>query len=160
MKRTVILLLAAALALRGAGMARRKSGHSWKVIACIIVLVMIMLNTFCSMTSREGMSALGFSELVKAIEDNFGISAVAAATVEEEETGFDVIYKAPGNNRITVIKVVREITGLGLKAAQEVVDNPPKLIKEGISKEEAEEIKNKLVEAGAEVEIHPSPSGE
>ena len=115
----------------------------------------------------EEMTVLELSELVKALEDKFGVSAAApamampmmampgaaAAAAEEEKTEFDVIYKAPGANKINVIKVVREITGLGLKEAKELVDNPPKPVKEAISKEEAEEIKNKLVEAGAEVEV-------
>ncbi|GHS89808.1 50S ribosomal protein L7/L12 [Synergistales bacterium] len=113
----------------------------------------------------EEMTVLELSELVKALEDKFGVSAsapafampVAAAgapaAAEEEKTEFDVIYKAPGANKINVIKAVREITSLGLKEAKELVDNPPKPIKEGVSKEEAEEVKKKLVEAGAEVEV-------
>ena len=115
----------------------------------------------------EEMTVLELSELVKALEEKFGVSAAApamampmmgmpgaaAAPVEEEKTEFDVIYKAPGANKITVIKVVRELTGLGLKEAKDLVDTPPKPVKEGVSKEEAEEIKKKLVEAGAEVEV-------
>jgi large subunit ribosomal protein L7/L12 len=115
----------------------------------------------------EGMTVLELSELVKALEEKFGVSAsapamampmmampgAAAAAAEEEKTEFDVVYKAPGANKIGVIKVVRELTGLGLKEAKELVDNPPKAVKEGVSKEEAEEIKKKLVEAGAEVEV-------
>jgi len=114
----------------------------------------------------EEMTVLELSELVKALEDKFGVSAAApmampmmampgaaAAAVEEEKTEFDVIYKAPGATKINVIKVVREITGLGLKEAKDLVDNPPKPIKEGIAKDEAEEIKKKLVEAGADVEV-------
>ena len=115
----------------------------------------------------EEMTVLELSELVKALEDKFGVSAAApamampmmmpgmgaAAAAEEEKTEFDVIYKAPGANKINVIKVVREITGLGLKEAKELVDNPPKPIKEGVAKEEAEELKKKLLEAGAEVEV-------
>ncbi|MDR2175731.1 MAG: 50S ribosomal protein L7/L12 [Synergistaceae bacterium] len=114
----------------------------------------------------EEMTVLELSELVKALEDKFGVSAAApamampmmavpgaAAAAEEEKTEFDVIYKAPGANKINVIKVVREITGLGLKEAKELVDNPPKPVKEGIAKEEAEEIRKKLAEAGAEVEV-------
>ena len=114
----------------------------------------------------EGMTVLELSELVKALEEKFGVSASApamampmmamagaAAPAEEEKTEFDVVYKAPGANKIGVIKVVRELTGLGLKEAKELVDNPPKAVKEGVSKEEAEEIKKKLVEAGAEVEV-------
>lgn len=113
----------------------------------------------------EEMTVLELSELVKALEDRFGVSAAApamampmmampaAAAAEEEKTEFDVIYKAPGANKINVIKVVREITGLGLKEAKELVDNPPKPVKEAVAKEEAEEIKKKLIEAGAEVEV-------
>ena len=115
----------------------------------------------------ENMTVLELSELVKALEDKFGVSASApamampmmamagapAAAPEDEKTEFDVVYKGHGTNKINVIKVVRELTGLGLKEAKELVDNPPKAIKEGITKEEAEEIKNKLAEAGADVEV-------
>ena len=114
----------------------------------------------------EEMSVLELSELVKALEDKFGVSASAApvammampgaaapAVAAEEKTEFDVMYKGPGANKIGVIKVVREITGLGLKEAKELVDNPPKAIKEGVSKEEAEELKKKLADAGADVEV-------
>jgi large subunit ribosomal protein L7/L12 len=114
----------------------------------------------------ENMTVIELSELVKALEDRFGVSASApamampmmmaaapAAPVEEEKTEFDVIYKAPGSNKINVIKVVRELTALGLKEAKELVDNPPRAIKEGITKEEAQEIKKKLEEAGADVEV-------
>jgi large subunit ribosomal protein L7/L12 len=114
----------------------------------------------------EEMTVLELSELVKALEDKFGVSASApamampmmampgaTAAAEEEKTEFDVIYKAPGANKINVIKVVREITGLGLKEAKELVDNPPKPVKEAVAKEEAEEIRKKLAEAGADVEV-------
>ena len=114
----------------------------------------------------EEMTVLELSELVKALEEKFGVSASAPAMAMpmmamgggpapevEEKTEFDVIYTAPGATKINVIKVVREITSLGLKEAKELVDNPPKPIKEGVTKEEAEEIKKKLVEAGAEVEV-------
>ena len=103
----------------------------------------------------EEMSVLELSELVKALEEKFGVSAAAGAgaAAGEEKTEFDVVYKGPGSNKIAVIKVVREITGLGLKEAKELVDNPPKPIKEGVSKEEAEELKKKLAEAGADVEL-------
>lgn len=115
----------------------------------------------------EEMSVLELSELVKELEDKFGVSAAApmaampmmgampgaGAAAEEEKTEFDVIYKTVGSNKIATIKVVREITGLGLKEAKELVDNPPKPIKEGVSKEEAEELKKKLEEVGAEVEL-------
>jgi len=113
----------------------------------------------------ENMTVIELSELVKALEDKFGVSAsapamampmmmaAAPAAVEEEKTEFDVIYKGPGSNKINVIKVVRELTGLGLKEAKELVDNPPKPIKEAITKEEANEIKKKLEDAGADVEV-------
>ena len=93
----------------------------------------------------EQMSVLELSELVKALEDKFGVSASAAPMMMAAMPG-----AAP---KIGVIKVVREITGLGLKEAKELVDNPPKPVKEGVSKEEAEELKKKLTEAGAEVEL-------
>jgi large subunit ribosomal protein L7/L12 len=114
----------------------------------------------------EEMTVLELSELVKALEEKFGVSAsapvampmmvaagAAAPAAEEEKTEFDVIYKAPGANKINVIKVVREITGLGLKEAKDLVDNPPKPVKEAIAKEEAEESRKKLADAGAEVEV-------
>jgi large subunit ribosomal protein L7/L12 len=112
------------------------------------------------------MSVLELSELVKELEEKFGVSAAApvavaaaaaapaAAPVEEEKTEFDVILTDHGANKINVIKIVRDIvTGLGLKEAKDLVDNPPKPIKEGASKEEAEEIKKKLEDAGAKVEL-------
>ena len=111
----------------------------------------------------KALSVLELSELVKAVEEEFGVSAAAAVAVAapaaggaaaaEEKTEFDVVLADVGANKIKVIKVVRELTGLGLKEAKELVDNPPKAVKEGVSKEEAEEIKKKLVEAGAEVEV-------
>jgi large subunit ribosomal protein L7/L12 len=115
----------------------------------------------------EQMSVLELSELVKELEDKFGVSASApamampmmgmmpgaAAPAEEEKTEFDVILKSAGSNKIGAIKVVREITALGLKEAKELVDNAPKPVKEGVTKEEAEEIKKKIEEAGAEVEL-------
>ena len=111
----------------------------------------------------KALTVLELSELVKALEEEFGVSASApvavaaaapaAAAVVEEQTEFDVVLKACGPNKIQVIKVVREITGLGLKEAKEVVDNAPKAVKEGASKDDAETIKAKLVEAGAEVEV-------
>lgn len=114
----------------------------------------------------EEMSVLELSELVKELEEKFGVSAAApmaampvagaaagAAAEEEEKTEFDVIYKAVGSNKIATIKVIREVTGLGLKEAKELADNPPKPLKEGVSKEEADELKKKLEEAGAEVEV-------
>ena len=113
----------------------------------------------------KNLTVLELSELVKALEEEFGVSAAApmavaaapaaggAAPAEEEKSEFDVILKGPGQEKIKVIKVVREITGLGLKDAKEVVDSAPKAVKEGVSKEEAEEVKTKLEEAGAEVEL-------
>ena len=102
---------------------------------------------------------------VKALEEEFGVSAAApvavaaapagaaAAPAAEEKTEFDVVLKSAGANKIQVIKVVREITGLGLKEAKAVVDEAPKPVKEGVSKDDAESIKAKLTEAGAEVEV-------
>ncbi len=113
----------------------------------------------------KSMTVLELAELVKELEEEFGVSAaamVAAApaaggaaggAAAEEKTEFDVILQSPGDKKINVIKVVREITGLGLKEAKELVDNAPKPVKEGVSKEEAEQIKAKLEEAGATVEI-------
>ena len=110
----------------------------------------------------KAMTVLELNDLVKAIEEEFGVSAAApvmvagaaaAAPVEEEKTEFDVVLKAAGANKIAVIKVVKEIMGLGLKEAKEVVDNAPKTIKEAISADDAEAIKTKLTEAGAEVEV-------
>lgn len=102
------------------------------------------------------------ADLVKAIEEEFGVSAapVAAAgvaagpaVVEEEKTEFDVILTSAGGSKLNVIKIVRELTGLGLKDAKDLVDSAPKPIKESATKEEAEEIKAKLTEAGASVEV-------
>lgn len=109
----------------------------------------------------EEMSVLELNELVKAIEEKFGVTAAAAVVAgpaagpaeEEGPSVVSVILKAFGPNKIQVIKVVREITGLGLKEAKDLVDAAPKPVKEGIAPEEAEGIKAKLVEAGAEVEI-------
>ena len=113
----------------------------------------------------EEMSVLELSELVKELEDKFGVSAAApammmpmgaaapAAAAEEEKTEFDVVLLEHGANKIGVIKVVREITGLGLKEAKELVDGAPKTVKEQASKDESEEIKKKLEEAGAKVEL-------
>ena len=109
----------------------------------------------------EKMTVLELNDLVKAIEDKFGVTAAApvavaagpAAVVEEEQTEFDVILTSAGASKINVIKVVREITGLGLKEAKDLVDGAPKALKEKIAKEEAEAIKAKLTEAGASIEI-------
>ena len=112
----------------------------------------------------ESMTSLELNELVKAMEEKFGVSAaapvaaagagpVAAAAAEEEKTEFDVVLKEIGSEKIKVIKVVREITGLGLKEAKDAVEGAPKTLKEAVSKEEAEKIKEKLAEVGATVEI-------
>ena len=114
----------------------------------------------------KGMTVLELNDLVKAIETEFGVSAAApmavagaavagaaAAPAEEEKTEFDVVLKAAGANKIAVIKVVREITGLGLKEAKALVDEAPKPVKEKVAKAEADEIKAKLEEAGAQIEV-------
>ena len=114
----------------------------------------------------SNMSVLEMSELVKEMEDKFGVSAAAAAVAApviagtgdaeapaEEKTEFNVILTSIGEKKINVIKEVRGITGLGLKEAKEAVESAPKAIKEGVSKEEAEEVKKKLEEAGASVEL-------
>ncbi|WP_315075169.1 50S ribosomal protein L7/L12 [uncultured Clostridium sp.] len=109
------------------------------------------------------MSVLDLNELVKACEEEFGVSAAAAvvaggavaggAAAAEEKTEFDVVLASAGDNKIKVIKVVREITGLGLKEAKEIVDGAPKTLKEAVSKEEAEDMKAKLAEVGATAEV-------
>ena len=110
----------------------------------------------------KGLTVLELSELVHAVEDEFGVSAAAAVAVagpaieaaaEAEQTEFDVILKSAGGNKIAVIKAVREITGLGLKEAKALVDGAPKTLKEAVSKDDAEAIKEKLEGAGAEVEL-------
>lgn len=111
----------------------------------------------------KGMTVLELNDLVKAIEEEFGVTAAApvavvggaAGAAEEaaEQTEFDVILTAAGGSKINVIKVVREVTGLGLKEAKELVDGAPKPIKEKVSKEDAEAIKTKLTDAGASVEV-------
>jgi large subunit ribosomal protein L7/L12 len=115
----------------------------------------------------KSMTLLDAAQLVKDIEETFGVSAAAAAVaaapaaggaaaaapVEEEQTEFDVILTAAGAAKINVIKVVREITALGLKEAKDLVDGAPKPVKEGVSKDEAEAIKTKLTEAGASVDV-------
>ncbi|MGI8566092.1 MAG: 50S ribosomal protein L7/L12 [Pyrinomonadaceae bacterium] len=116
----------------------------------------------------KGMSLLEASQLVKELEEIFGVSAAAAAVampaggaaaggeaaaVAEEQTEFDVILQAIGGNKINVIKVVREITALGLKEAKDLVEAAPKPVKEGVSKDEAETIRQKLADAGATVEV-------
>ena len=107
------------------------------------------------------LSVLELNDLVKACEEEFGVSAAAgvvvaagpAAVAEEEKTEFDVELTSFGDSKVKVIKVVREVTGLGLKEAKEVVDGAPKVVKEAVSKEEAEEIKGKLEEVGATVTL-------
>ena len=116
----------------------------------------------------KGMTLLEASQLVKELEETFGVSAAAAAVAApaggggaaaaaapavEEKTEFDVILQAAGGNKINVIKVVREITALGLKEAKDLVDGAPKAVKEGVSKDEAEAIRTKLTDAGASVEV-------
>ncbi|WP_342753097.1 50S ribosomal protein L7/L12 [Shouchella clausii] len=107
-------------------------------------------------------TVLELNDLVKAIEEEFGVTAAAPVAVAggaaaggaaEEKTEFDLVLESAGSSKIGVIKVVREITGLGLKEAKELVDNTPKPLKEGIAKEEAEELKAKLEEVGASVEL-------
>jgi len=116
-------------------------------------------------TAIESMTVLEMSELVSALEEKFGVSAAApvamaaapaaggAVEAAEEKTEFDVVLTAAGDKKIQVIKAVREITGLGLKDAKDLVDGAPKAVKEGAAKDEAEEIKGKLEEAGATVEL-------
>ena len=115
----------------------------------------------------KGLTVLELSEVVKALEEEFGVSAAAPAAVAaapaaggaapaaaaEEKTDFDVILAEAGQEKVKVIKVVKDITGLGLKDAKAVVDGAPKAVKEGVSKDEADEIKAKLEEAGATVEV-------
>ncbi len=119
------------------------------------------------MDEIKGMTVLELNQLVKALEDEFGVSAAAAAPVmmagaagggaggeaAEEKTEFDVVLNSIGDKKIQVIKAVREVTALGLKEAKELVESSPAKVKEGISKDEAEEIKKKFEEAGAQVEI-------
>ena len=112
----------------------------------------------------KGLTILELADLVKALEEEFGVSAAPVAAVAapgagpaapaaEEKTEFDVILKAAGANKLAVIKVAREITGLGLKDAKDLVESAPKAIKEGVAKDEAEKIAEQLKAAGAEVEV-------
>ena len=109
----------------------------------------------------DALTVVELADLVKAIEEKYGVSAVAAAApaagaaagAAEEKTSFDVVLAEAGDQKIKVIKVVRDATGLGLKEAKELVDGAPKTIKEGASKEEAEELKAKFAEVGAVVEL-------
>ena len=114
------------------------------------------------MQAIESMTVLELSELVKAMEEKFGVSAAApvavaaaapAAAAAEEKTEFDVVLKDAGASKINVIKVVREVTGLGLKEAKALVDGAPAPVKEGISKADADALKAKLEEAGAVIEV-------
>lgn len=109
----------------------------------------------------DGLTVVELSELVKGIEEKYGVSAAAvaapaagaAAGAAEEKSSFNVVLKEAGANKIQVIKVVRDATGLGLKEAKDLVDGAPKTVKEGVSKEEAEEIKEKFTAAGAVIEL-------
>ena len=109
----------------------------------------------------KGLTILELNELVKAVEEEFGVSAAPVAAVGvaapaaavEEKTEFDVVLASAGDSKLGVIKVVREITGLGLKEAKDLVEGAPKTLKEGVSKDEAEKIKEQLVAAGASVEL-------
>ena len=111
----------------------------------------------------DSLTVVELNDLVKAIEEKYGVSAVAAAApaagavaggaAAEEKTSFDVVLTSAGDQKIKVIKVVRDATGLGLKEAKELVDGAPKTVKEGVSKEEAEELKAKFAEVGAVVEL-------
>ena len=110
----------------------------------------------------KNMTVVELSELVKAIEEEFGVSAVAAAApaagaagaaAAEEKTSFNVVLASAGDQKIKVIKVVRDATGLGLKEAKDLVDGAPKVVKENVSKEEAEDLKAKFTEVGATVEL-------
>jgi large subunit ribosomal protein L7/L12 len=111
----------------------------------------------------DSLTVVELSELVKGIEEKYGVTAAAvaapaaggaaAAGAAEEKSSFDVVLADAGANKIAVIKVVRDVTGLGLKEAKDLVDGAPKTVKEGAAKEEAEEIKAKFVEAGATVEL-------
>lgn len=126
---------------------------------------MAKLSTAEIVEAIGNLTVLELAELVKALEEKFGVTAAAPvavaaapaaaapAAVEEEQTEFDVILKAAGPNKIQVIKVVRELTGLGLKEAKDLVDGAPKPVKEKVSKQEAESIKAKIQEVGAEVEV-------
>jgi large subunit ribosomal protein L7/L12 len=126
-----------------------------------------MADVNAILESIKGLTLLEAAQLVKGIEEAFGVSAAAAAVAAapaagggaaaapaaEEKTEFSVILTAAGANKINVIKVVREVTSLGLKEAKDLVDQAPKPIKEGVNKDEAESIKKKLVDAGATVEV-------
>jgi large subunit ribosomal protein L7/L12 len=119
-----------------------------------------MEHKFADIISKiESLTATELAELVKTLEEKFGISASAPAAAAaapapaEEKTSFNVLLKSAGEQKINVIKAVREVTTLGLKEAKELVEGAPKILKEGVKKEEAEEVKKKLEAAGATVEI-------
>jgi len=125
-----------------------------------------MAQTEKLMEQIKEMTVLELNELVKALEEEFGVSAAAAAPVmmaggapgaaaeaAEEQTEFDVVLNSVGDKKINVIKVVREVTSLGLKEAKDLVESAPAKVKEGVNKEEAEEVKKKFEEAGAQMEI-------
>ncbi len=122
-----------------------------------------MANIAAIVEEIKGLTILELNELVKAVEEEFGVSAAApvgvavvggaAPAAAEEKTEFDVILKSAGASKLNVIKVVREITGLGLKDAKDLVESAPKALKEGVSKDEAEALKKQLEESGAEIEI-------
>ncbi len=124
---------------------------------------MKMANIAAIVEEIKGLTILELNELVKAVEEEFGVSAAApvgvvaaagaAAPAAEEKTEFDVILKSAGANKLAVIKVVREITGLGLKDAKDLVEAAPKALKEGVSKDEADALQKQLAESGAEIEI-------
>lgn len=110
----------------------------------------------------SGMTVMELNDLVKAFEEKFGVSAAAvavaagpaaAAEAVEEKSSFDVILKSAGANKLAIVKLVKELTGLGLKEAKDIVDAAPAPVKEGVAKEEAESLKKQLTEAGAEVEL-------
>lgn len=118
-------------------------------------------NTAEFIEQLKGMTILEVNDLVKALQDEFGVSAVVAATgpataaapAEEEKSEFDVILTSPGDKKIQVIKVIRDVTGLGLKEAKEIADTAPKAIKTGISKDEAEKLKAQFEAEGASIEL-------
>jgi len=120
------------------------------------------MEKFADIISKiEGLSVVELAELIKALEEKFGVSAAAmavagagaGAAVVEEKDSWNVMLNAAGEQKINVIKVVREVTGLGLKEAKDMVDGAPNVIKTNLKKEEAEELKKKLTEAGATVEL-------
>ena len=120
-------------------------------------------KTLALLEEIKGLTILEMNDLVKALEEEFGVTAApvavagaaaaAPAAAEEEKTEFDVVLASFGAKKLDVIKAVREITGLGLKEAKEMVEGAPKAVKEGVSKDEAESVKKALEEAGAEVEV-------